>query len=488
MEKLADVLSKLSLEQTKGVFYNGTRKSYLEIYQVSIEMKERILEFGKNKLVGLFLPNSIMFIEAFFAVQFADRIPVLIPTIERKDALEKMVIDTKIDLIITNSAYKKIILEAIEQVKQNVFVYNIDTDKITLIRGNIISDKSFQNELKGVAVVIKTSGTIDMPKYVMLTHEGLLGNLKAHINSIKFSKSENTLIVLPMCFGYCLSSQMLAHIYMNANIYIAHPTFDCIQFVNDIYLYKITNTTTVSSVISLLARYIRSRTINIEKLRHLDFLIFGGMQVAIEDIETIQKALPSTQLIQTYGQTEHSPRITTMIYKEKIINSVGKAIENVQVKIDETNEVLVKSPYIMKGYLGNSELTNEAINEGWLHTGDLGYLDNEGYLYLNGRKKNIIIRNGINISPEEIEMVIRRIEGVLDVIVVGERAAIVGENIIAKVVVKEGAVWEIIKKQIQDLCKQTLSPYKYPYRIEFCKEIEKTYNGKVKRNGANKKN
>ena len=308
MDKLADLLCNISIEQSKKVSYKEEKKTYFEIKQDSLSIKERILEFGKNKLIGIFLPNSIAFIETFFAIQFAERIPVLLPTIERNEALCRMIIDTNIDLIITDTEHKKILVEELEHFEHSVNIYNVDTDKVSVKRGEKKADNLLNSELNDVAVVIKTSGTIEQPKYIMLTHKGVLGNIKAHINSVNYSKDENTLIFLPMCFGYCLSSQMLAHIYMNASIHISNTPFDCMRFVNDVYINKITNTTTVSAVISLLARYIRIGAIDIEKLSQLKLLIFGGMPIAMEDIETVRNALPNTKLIQTYGQTEHSPR------------------------------------------------------------------------------------------------------------------------------------------------------------------------------------
>ena len=131
----------------------------------------------------------------------------------------------------------------------------------------------------------------------------------------------------------------------------------------------------------------------------------------------------------------------------------------------------------MKGYYKQSEITSETIRSDWLHTGDLGYFDAEGYLYLTGRIKNIIISGGINIYPEEIEQILLQHECVEDVCVVGEEHKMMGEMPIAKLVLKS----DMTSAELKQYCSQRLADYKVPIRFDFVESLSKTYNGKIKR-------
>jgi len=484
-ERLMDLLVAAAKEEKK-VVCGETSKTYNEILLTAIEMSNKIKEFGKAKNVGIFLPNGIEFIESYFAVQAADKIPVLISILESGTSISKIINDVNIDLVITNINVKKSIISALDKVDYNCSVYNVDTKKVYMnnkIRQVSVNKDDLQTQ--GIAVIIKTSGTLSNPKYVMLTHKGILENIEAHIRSVDFTDNENTLITLPMCFGYCFSSQLLAHIYLKCNIYIHDTDFECKYLVESILKWNITNITIVPSMLFVLTRYIKKTSIQLTSLKKL---IFGGMKINEKDIRNLKDLLPNTSLVQTYGQTEHSPRITTLIYDQDFIPaSVGKAISGVNIKIvsktEGVGEICVKSNCIMKGYYGNPELTRKTVVDGWLHTGDLGYMDDDGYLFLVGRAKNIIIHNGINICPEEIEECINQVEGVVTSIVVGEKEPVVGEKPIAKVVLEKGYNQQIVRKSIIEKCKEILPSYKYPAKIEVVDDIERTYTGKVRRYG-----
>ena len=211
----------------------------------------------------------------------------------------------------------------------------------------------------------------------------------------------------------------------------------------------------------------------------------------VDMLERIIDFFNNPGIVQTYGQTEASPRVTALLPDDAIrkIGSVGKAIPNVQVQVFDENDkpvqngeigqIVVKGPNIMKGYYKKPDITKETLKGGWLHTGDLGKFDDEGYLYIVGRIKNIIISGGLNIYPEEIEEVIINYPEVKEVVVVPEHHDILGEVPIAKIVLIDGA--QIDLKELNKFCAERLSANKIPSKYLICDKLEKTYTGKIKR-------
>ena len=192
-----------------------------------------------------------------------------------------------------------------------------------------------------------------------------------------------------------------------------------------------------------------------------------------------------------YGQTEASTRIShmtlqTMIWKK---GSVGRALNGINVKIHDTDkdgngEICVQGENVTSGYYSQTSLTRKTIINGWLHTGDIGRIDNEGYIFVTGRKKNLIIYCGLNVYPEEVENILLQHPLVEDAIVFGKSDIDYGEKIFANVVLSNHpSNWKSI---LMEHCKNILTDYKVPYDIFDVDKIQRTNNGKVKRNYENK--
>lgn len=222
----------------------------------------------------------------------------------------------------------------------------------------------------------------------------------------------------------------------------------------------------------------------------LRYLCFGGGVMPVHKLKQIISFFEGTGIVQTYGQTEASPRVTCLLPKDCLrkIGSVGKPIPGVEIDILDKNgvpvkngekgEIVVRGNNVMKGYYKHQDKTEQTIINGWLHTGDIGRVDEEGYLYIVGRIKNVIISGGLNIYPEEIEEILINYEGIKEVIVFGEKHDILGEIPVAKVVT-DGCY--IDEGQILEYSKKMVDAYKIPKKIIFCEQLEKTYNGKIRR-------
>lgn len=204
-----------------------------------------------------------------------------------------------------------------------------------------------------------------------------------------------------------------------------------------------------------------------------------------QDIDKLVELLPNCNLIYSYGLTEASPRVTYIMGSDllKKAGSSGRPIKNVKIEIsnkgiDNNGEIVVSGPNVMLGYYNDAEKTRKTIVDGKLYTGDYGYIDEDGYLYVQGRKDNMIISAGKNIYPEEIEQVLQTAEGVKEVLVrnISDDKGV--EKFIAYIVTDD---IEPNMSSLFEVCKNRLENYKIPSKFVYVKELEKTPSGKIVR-------
>jgi len=222
---------------------------------------------------------------------------------------------------------------------------------------------------------------------------------------------------------------------------------------------------------------------------HLRLFCYGAAPMPYELVKRLKEAFPKVAVQNLYGQTENTPAATSLLDEAALIKigSVGRPLARTDVKlvdaegeevpVGEVGEICVRGPQVMKGYLRNPEETSAAIRNGWLHSGDLGRFDEEGYLYIVDRKKDMIIRGGENIYPIEIEEVLYQMPEVLEAAVVGIPHEVYGEVAKAFVVLKEGA--SLTEADILQHARTQLAKYKVPADIEFISSLPRNASGKV---------
>lgn len=485
--RIRDLLIRQKDNGNTAISFAGESITYSGLYSEAEKNSKAIGGIAHNRNVGIFFHNSIDYAIGYFSVAMDGSVIIPIEDSIKENNLHSILEYCEISLIVTNDENLETLTDMLDRYKYMVNVYSITSGDI-LRKGNGDYIPQGDDDEEDVAIMLHTSGTTSDPKKVMLTNKNLLANIESNIASLGLTAEDVCLIVLPMFFGYCNSSQFLSHIYLGAKLVIYDGTFMPNRFLQLIDREKCTNTTCVPSMLFLVVKYCSRAKFVLDSLR---LLCFGGGTMPVDMLKKIIEFFDRTGIIQTYGQTEASPRVTCLLPcdTERKIGSVGKAIPNVKVDIFDDNDkpvkngeigqIVVQGPNVMKGYYKKKETTENTLKNGWLHTGDLGRFDEEGYLYIVGRIKNIIISGGLNIYPEEIEEALINHPKIKEVVVTGEHHEILGEIPVARVVLKEEC--ECTAVELTKYCAGILSSNKVPSRFIFCEQLEKTYTGKIKR-------
>lgn len=469
--------------------------SYRELYE-RVNYVSNKLKYckGFSENIGIFLPNSINYVVAYFSITMTDSVIVPISVQAKRLELESIISYCELGIIITDTPFREMLINFLNKANIKVSVFNLDDETVERIGNGDCKFNAKYNKERGidedeVGIMLHTSGTTSKPKRVMLTHKNLISNIKSNIESLKLTQNDKTLIALPMFFGYCNTAQMLTHLYLGASIVIMDGLFMPKEFFKIIHVEKITNFTGVPTILLMILSYRNNKKYYISSLR---YICFGGGNMPIEKLKVLIELFPNIGFIQTYGQTEASPRVTALLPKDSLrkIGSVGKPIPNVNVRIvndngkdvgiNEYGEIIVQGNNVMKGYYKREDETLKVIRNGWLHTMDIGRYDEEGFIYIVGRKKNVIISGGLNIYPEEIEELLMCHPSIKDAYVFGEESEYLGEVPVAKIVLNDSLI-EINEDEIKNYCVDNLANYKVPHRIVFVSELLKTSTGKIKR-------
>ncbi|MFJ8243656.1 AMP-binding protein [Peribacillus asahii] len=335
-----------------------------------------------------------------------------------------------------------------------------------------------------------TSGTTGFPKGVMLTHSNLVNNGLNIAACMKLTNEDRLCIPVPFfhCFGCVLGT--MACVSVGATM-VPLEEFNPSDVLRTVAAEKCTGLHGVPTMFIAELNLDDFASYDVSTLRTG---IMAGSNCPIEVMKNVVEKLGMSEITITYGQTESSPGITMTRTDDPIelrVSSVGRALPNVEVKIvDPTTgeevpsgtqgELCTRGYHVMKGYYKNPEATQEAIDhEGWLHTGDLAVMDENGYCKITGRLKDMIIRGGENVYPREVEEFLYQHPAILDVQVVGVPDKKYGEAVMAWIILKEGET--LTEEEVKEYCKGQISHFKIPRYVQFTKEYPMTASGKIQK-------
>ncbi|SKA00440.1 AMP-binding enzyme C-terminal domain-containing protein [Selenihalanaerobacter shriftii] len=334
-----------------------------------------------------------------------------------------------------------------------------------------------------MAACLYTSGTTGDPKGAMLTHHNLIFDTEATIKHLKVDEEGRYLCVLPMFHAFAETVCMLMPVFLGASIVIMK------SFLPERVLKTIQkkNVTFFAAVPTMYAALLNVRNKEEYDLSSLELCLSGGAAMPLKIMEDFEKTF-NTIIIEGNGPTETSPvAYVNPIDGIRKPGSVGLPIPEVEAKIVDENdeelprgeigEIAVKGANVMKGYFKKPKATEKALRNGWFHTGDLGKMDNDGYISIVDRKKDMINVGGMNVYPREIEEQLYKNPKVLEVAVVATKDELRGEIPKAFIVLREGE--EATDREIKMFCMDYFANYKIPKLIEFVDELPKSATGKI---------
>jgi long-chain acyl-CoA synthetase len=339
-----------------------------------------------------------------------------------------------------------------------------------------------------VALIIYTSGTTGRPKGVMLSHRNLLTNITTANSRVGLTSDDSILVAVPLHFIHG-RMQLLTHTMIGGTVAFSEGFHFPQRVLIELERYQVTGFSGTPYHFNIL---LERTDIGGSRLPHLRYVLVTGGAMPPDGIRSLSRALPGVEIHVAYGQTEASPRITYLGPTEVLSNpgSSGRALPGVLVQVlaedgselppGAVGEVVASGPNIMCGYVSGDEISSQKIDSfGRLHTGDIGRFDQNGYLYLAGRKSDLIKSAGERVFPGEVESVLDKHPAVRESAVLGVPDGILGERIVACVVLKPGEA--IAAEDLRTHCLKTLPLVRAPREIRFAQGLPKTESGKIDR-------
>jgi long-chain acyl-CoA synthetase len=462
-------------ERTALVF--GERRwTYRELDARASELAGGLAGLGlePGERVGLHLPNVAEFVLAYYAAQKAGLVPLSLNVTYATEELQYIVQDAAASAVISAEPFARSLpaRSALPSVR-----HWVDAQELAGLGGK--PRRALDRDRDETAAILYTSATTGRPKGVMLTHANVVSNAYATVHHLRMTPEDRGLCALPMfhCFG---QNFILNALVAAGGCLVLHERFGPEAFAEAVGRQRITLFYAVPTMYIL---FLTGPRRDFSSVR----LYFSAAATLPTDVERRWHQEYGGWIHQGYGLTECSPFASYNHEHAFRPGSVGTPIENVEMKIaDETGqevadgelgEILIKGPNVMKGYFGNPQATAEAIRDGWLHSGDIGYRDPDGYYYIVDRVKDMINVSGFKVFPREVEEILFRHASVKEAAVIGVPHPVQGEAVRAYVVLKTDAT--ATAEELRALCRGAVATYKVPETIEFIEALPKNPTGKI---------
>lgn len=483
-----------------AIAYRGTRLTYAELDDMVNQTAHGFLADGMQigDMVAILSKNSLDFVIVNFALARVGAVMIPLNYMLTTQDIEYILNHAGVSGLLAAREYANVLDEAAGKLDIR-FRYLMDEplyqtmpeelnnwETLAAVRNGMPTDLVNSDiDDESLAHVLYTSGTESRPKGVMLTHKSIVSEYVSCIVNGEMSENDVCIHALPLYH----SAQL--HCFLGPSIYLGSSGIILDGAKSDVILETVEK--------EKITQLFCPPTVWIALLRHPDFAkrnlsslekcYYGAAIMPMEVLKELSVRLPKARFFNFYGQTEVAPLATVLKPEDQLrkLGSAGKPSLNVQTKIVDENDVEVprgvigeivhRTPHAMKGYLYDSEKTIEAFRNGWFHSGDLGVMDEEGYITIVDRKKDMIKTGGVNVSSREVEEMIYQLDGVTEVAVVSIPDPYWIEAVTAIIVPKNGV--NLTKDEVMNFCKENLSKFKVPKFIEFTNDLPKNPSGKL---------
>ena len=479
----------------KALFIANETITYKELLSRSDALAGYLHHIGvkPNERVALFLRNSWEFIVSVIAISKVGAITVPINTFLKADELRYILEDSQAVVLISSAIYERVVDEAEvgSSIHHTIWEGSLNRAKDRnvsfqeILKENLNSQANIR-KLDDLAVFFYTSGTTGRPKGAMLSYKNILSNAESARLLCNITPKDRDIVFLPMFHSFTFSIGLIMPLYVGASIVIVPSLRPFSNIFKQTLLKRVTLFFGVPDLYNAIAK--AKLPWYFMLFNNIRLFISGAAPLQTKTLKAISKRFRRAKMLEGYGLSESSPAVCLNRLDKQKERSVGPAMPGYAVKIvdedmvelprGEVGEIILYGDNIMQGYLNRPEATAETIINGWLRTGDMGYMDEDGYLYIVDRKKDLIISKGINIYPREIEDIIDHFEGVGVSAVIGIPDDKSGEIPIAYIEPEDANNPPNISK-LKSHLRQHLANFKIPKHIYIIEELPKNATGKV---------
>ncbi|MFL2755708.1 MAG: class I adenylate-forming enzyme family protein [Dehalococcoidia bacterium] len=509
-------ISNLIVPDRIAIIFEGQKTSYSDLFNRVIILANSLKSIGltSGDRIAVMQVNCPAHIELYFASALLDLVYVPLNFRSTKEELSHMLEDSSPRVIFSGERY----VSMIDSLKPTLgfldHFYILDGDNDDWIRyESLISESELTisgdfielpeitpySEDDDLTMLMFTSGTTGFPKGVMLTHESFSSYILSNVMPADIEVEEKNILTVPL-YHIAGVQAFMAAIYGGRTL-IIQKQFRPDEWMELVQKEKVNRAMMVPTMLKMIIDHPDFMSYDMSTL---EVITYGAAPMPLSVIRKAIEVLPNAHFINAFGQTETAATITMLPPEDHILKgspdeieiklnrltSIGKPLPDVEVKIVDADnlevnigdigEIITKGDRLMKGYWNQKESTEQAIRNGWLYTGDLGYIDSDGYIFLAGRVKDFIKRGGEMISPEEVERVLDSHPSIDESAIIGVPDLDWGERVRAIVAIKDGESFS--EYEIIEYCRTKLSSFKKPESVVVVDKLPRNLLGKVLKN------